>query len=68
MGYLMLDHAQILILAETAFNFPALAYTVYRSLFKTLGYPIADHAQILILHEMVFNFHALAYTGACLNL
>ena len=64
MGYPIADHAQILLLAETVFNFQAL----YRSLFETMGHPIADHAQILILAGTVFDFHALAYTGACLEL
>ena len=46
---------KILILAETVFNFHALAYASAYS--KTMSWAIADHAKILILAEMVFNFY-----------
>ena len=69
MGYLVADHAQILILAGTVFNFHALAHTCsYRRLFKSMGCAIANHARVLILAGTVSNFYALAYTGVCLKL
>jgi hypothetical protein len=63
MSHPISDHAEILILAETVFNFHALS--LCRSLLNTMSHPLSDHAEILILAETVFNFHALAYAGAC---
>ena len=62
-GFPIADHAQILIWAETVFNFLALAYTGACS----KVWVIADHAQILILTETVFNFLALGYTRVWLE-
>ena len=63
MSYPISDHRETLILAETLFNFYALAYAC--SLLKSMSYPISEHAEMLILAETVFNFYALAYAGAC---
>ena len=51
MSYPIPDHAEKMILAETVFNFYALACAG-----ANLSYLISDHAEKLILAETVFNF------------
>ena len=62
MSYPISDHAGELILAETVFNFYALACAGAYS--KGMSYTISDHPEQLILAEAVFNFYALACATA----
>ena len=61
-SYPFSDHADKLILAETVFNFYALACAGAYS--KSMSYTIWDHTEQLILAEAVFNFYALACAAA----
>ena len=62
MSYPFSDHADKLILAETVFNFYALACGGAYS--KGMSYTISDHTEQLALAEAVFNFYALACATA----
>ena len=62
MSYPISDHADKLTLAETVFNFYALACAGAYS--KGMSYTISDHTEQLILAEAVFNFYALACATA----